>query len=307
MALFRLIRLPNLIIVSLTQFLLYYQVIRPAIAEIEFPPRFDAVHFTLLVFVTVLITAIGYVINDILDYPVDQINRPEGLIVERKISFQASYWLIAVMSLTGFFIALYLSFFVRQLHLLFLYPAALAGLYLYSAFLKKQWLIGNLLIGLYCAGAGAVLWLAELPALKQVAREDPDLAFLTQTLFLWFAGFAFLATVFREIIKDMEDLKGDQKGGYRTLPIKMGVETARKTAFTAGLILLTFIGYYGWTYRDQFSNSAVLYILLAVAMPLLGTLSYLWKAQSSRQFHQISQLAKFIILTGILLLLFTKP
>jgi 4-hydroxybenzoate polyprenyltransferase len=307
MALFRLVRLPNLFIVALTQYLLYYRVIRPAITNVELMPRFDHLHFSLLVLVTVLITACGNVINDVVDYPIDQINRPESVIVHRKISFQTAYWLIAATAMSGFFLSLYLSFYIRQVPFLLLYPVALGGLYLYTIFFKRLLIAGNLLIGLYCAGAGAVLWLAEQPALKQLALKNPSFSFHTRTIFLWFLGFAFLATLFREIVKDIEDLKGDQEGGYRTMPVRLGFLQTKKIALGTGLLLMLFIGYYGWTYQQQFSATVLWYMLLAVGIPLLGTIVFLFRAESSKQFHQASQLVKFIILTGILSLFFIKP
>ena len=80
MALLKLIRFPNLVIVILTQFLLY-ELLRQQLSFGTIELSLDYVHFSYLVFVTVLITSAGYIINDILDLSTDLINRPNKIII----------------------------------------------------------------------------------------------------------------------------------------------------------------------------------------------------------------------------------
>ncbi len=304
MAFFRLVRFPNLFIVALTQSLLYLRLLRPALEEAGIPPIFDPLHFALFVGVTVAITAAGYIVNDLIDYEVDLINRPEKIILHRHISFQTAYWLVGALLLSGFFTALFLAAYVGRLYLITLFPAALAGLFWYNTFLKRQALTGNIVIALYCAGAGAVLWLAEGPALRELARQEPALYVKTWSVFIWFLIFAFLATLFRELIKDIEDMKGDRSAHFRTAPIRWGEERARRLAVLLGITLLLFIGGYGYYYQQQFGPPALLYLSLAVGLPLLGTLSVLHRARHPAAYHRVSTLTKLVILTGLLLLLF---
>jgi 4-hydroxybenzoate polyprenyltransferase len=304
MAFFRLVRFPNLFIVALTQSLLYLKLLRPALEEAGILPVFDHLHFALFAGVTVAITAAGYIVNDLIDYEVDLINRPEKIILHRHISFQTAYWLVGALVLSGFFTALFLAAYVGRLYLITLFPAALAGLFWYNAFLKRQALTGNIVIALYCAAAAAVLWLAEGPALRELARQAPALYVKTWSVFIWFLIFAFLATLFRELIKDIEDMKGDRSAHFRTAPILWGEERARRLALLLGTALLLFIGGYGYYYQQQFGLPALLYLSLAVGLPLLGTLGTLHRARHQAAYHRVSTLTKLVILTGLLLLLF---
>ena len=93
MAFFRLIRTPNLIIVAITQALLYFNVLIPVYKEYEIRPQLDLFLFACFTFVTVCITAGGYIINDLLDQEADASNKPEKQIVGKDISEQVAGWL----------------------------------------------------------------------------------------------------------------------------------------------------------------------------------------------------------------------
>lgn len=306
MALLQLLRFPNLLIVILTQYLLYYRLLRPAILSENLQPVFDHGHFAVFVLVTVFITAIGNIFNDIIDYDIDLLNRPERVVLQRKISFSTAYWLAAALGLSGFFLAVYLAFHVGRPYLLFLYPLAIVGLNFYNADLKKRPLTGNLVIALYCAGAGAVLWLAEKPALDILALTGAEKQLKAWSIFLWFLIFAFLATVYREMVKDLEDVKGDKAFHCRTLPIIWGEKRSKQLALFFGLLLLAFISFYGFLNAKQFEFPALAYMGLSIGAPLLFSMGALYRARSEKDYHRISRIAKFIILTGILLLLFVR-
>ena len=84
-ALLRLVRFPNLVIVALTQYLLYYGLLLPAFRQYSLEPALDGEHFSLLVAVTLLISAGGYVINDIVDFRIDLINRPDKVVIKFNV------------------------------------------------------------------------------------------------------------------------------------------------------------------------------------------------------------------------------
>ena len=306
MALFRLVRLPNLIIVLLTQYLLFYRLLRPAMLSSGIQPVLDDLNFALFALVTTGITAWGYVVNDLLDPKTDLIHRPEKVILERKHSFQTAYWIAGALFLLCFFASFYLAFSLGRLPLLGIYPAAIMGLFAYNAYFKRKFLTGNFLIALYCAGAAAVLWLAELPALSELGVKAPVTALKVRSIFLWFTAFAFLITMFREIIKDIEDVKGDRIAGCRTAPVVVGENGARQLATFFGLLLLLFLVLHGYYYHPQFGNAVMVYLTVAVALPLVVALIALQGAGNERAYHRISQLVKMIMLSGILLLLFIK-
>lgn len=295
----RLIRFPNLTIVALTQFLLYHQIILPALQAATITPTFTQQLFFLFIFVTILITAGGYIINDLIDLEIDLLNKPERVIISRKIPHQTAYWLYFVLNATGFILSLYIAFLTNRMQLLFIFPVAVSGLLVYSLWLKKRLLSGNILIAVYCAGVAAIVWIAELPALKKLPTVDYEHVI---QLSLFYAGFAFLSTLFREIVKDMEDAQGDTFGGARTLPIVWGLGAAKSIAFITGIILLFFLGYVVYALKSDMGTVA---ILLLTALAILISIGewLLYKAQNKLQFYQLSQFAKVIMLGGVLLLL----
>lgn len=303
-ALLSLIRFPNLVIVALTQYLLYYRVLLPPLKELGIERTLDDHAFSVFVLITVLITAGGYIINDLLDHSIDVVNKPQKTIIEREIDASTAYWLYFSLNLLGYILALYLAFIVEYLPWLFLYPAAVTGLYLYSHTLKKRPLWGNLLVAFYCAAVAAVLLLAEREGFQLLFDQSPAAARRISALFLWYVTFAFLATLYRELIKDLEDEPGDRGQGLRTAPIAWGQERARTVTLVIGLLLLLFIVLWSAGFLADFRMAFWLVLGAGVTFPLLYTLFRLRRADSAPQFHHLSQVTKWIMLAGILLLLF---
>jgi 4-hydroxybenzoate polyprenyltransferase len=304
MALLRLIRFPNLLIVALMQGLLFGRIILPPLQAQELSPALNSFHFSLLALVTVIITAGGYIINDIADFRIDMVNRPERVVVHKHIPVETAYWLYFSLNLSGFVLSLYLAFYVGNLPLVNLFPAAVLGLFFYSVYLKRVALLGNLLISAYCALAAGIVWFAERNAIGELASLQPEAAGRLNVFFLTYMGFAFLLTFYREIVKDIEDVKGDLQQNCRTIPILWGVPTAKSIAMFAGLLLLGLIAYMGSLVPGSFSGLAGIFIFVIVALPLAVSLVLLYRAGAVEDYRQLSGLAKFIMAGGILFLLF---
>jgi 4-hydroxybenzoate polyprenyltransferase len=304
MALLRLIRFPNLLIVALMQGLLFARIILPPLQTQELSPALNSFHFSLLALVTVIITAGGYIINDIADFRIDMVNRPERVVVHKHIPVETAYWLYFSLNLSGFVLSLYLAFYVGNLPLVNLFPAAVLGLFFYSVYLKRVALLGNLLISAYCALAAGIVWFAERNAIGELASLQPEAAGRLNVFFLTYMGFAFLLTFYREIVKDIEDVKGDLQQNCRTIPILWGVPAAKSIAIFAGLLLLGLIAYMGSLVPGSFSGLAGIFIFVIVALPLAVSLVLLYRAGAVEDYRQLSGLAKFIMAGGILFLLF---
>ncbi len=298
----KLIRLPNLLLVALTQWLLYHEVLRPAFALYQISFRLNYAYFLIYVGVTLLITAGGYTINDIVDRDADLANRPDRVVIGRFLSLQSAYWLYIFFSLFGFFLAVYLAFYVDKLPLLGIYPLAVGLLYAYSVWLKKQPLIGNLVVALFCAGVPASVWLAEFPSIKELCVVAPSLGQKVVNLFSWYTSFAFLVNLFREIVKDLEDMSGDALVGYRTTPIAWGASTAKIVACISGISLLGLLVYYGFIFQRLFGAAVIAFLIFALILPLIISFQRLLIAREKRQYHRISTMIKLIMLSGIVLL-----
>lgn len=303
-ALLRLVRLPNLVIVALTQYLLYYVLLLPAFQAKGITPALDDAHFSLLVVVTLLITAGGYVINDIVDFRIDLINRPDKVVINRQIRVQSAYWLYFCFNLLGFLISLYLSFHIECIPLANLFPLAVILLFVYSTYLKRRAILGNLLVALFCAGVAGIVWFAERAGFQELVAAAPELAGRIGSIFSWYMAFAFLSTMFREVIKDMEDVQGDVGANCRTIPILWGIRVARGVAAAFGIGLAVFLLYFPLASPELFTELSLFFLIFGILLPLFLALIWVFRAREKEQYHQLSQLAKLVMLGGLALLLF---
>ncbi len=302
MTLLKLIRFSNLLIVALTQYLLHDFILLPALRLNNIRPALNQEHFLAYVLVTLSITATGYIINDLYDREIDQVNRPEKALVGVRISIQATTWLYAAISFGGFILALFLGFYTQRVHLVFIYPLALVLLYWYSAQLKKEPLAGNFLVALMCAAVAGAVWLAEMEPLRQLVEKAPVAASRIRLLFIWYMVFAFLVTLYREIVKDLEDMKGDEQQNCRTTPIHWGEPAAKWLAGGSGLLLFLFLTFQGITLNQQFGLPVTVFLLFTILAPLGYSFQRLLVAHSSSEYHFISTLLKVVMLNGLLLL-----
>lgn len=303
-ALLRLVRFPNLLIVALTQCLLYYVLLLPAYGQHGLEPVLDRAHFSLLVAVTVFITAGGYVINDIVDFRIDIVNRPDKVVINRQIRVQSAYWLYFCFNLLGFLAALYLSFYVECVPLANLFPLAVALLFVYSVYLKSRALLGNLLIAFFCAGVAGIVWFAERDSFQQLMEVAPALAERIGSIISWYMAFAFLSTMFREVIKDMEDVQGDVGANCRTIPVRWGMKVAKGVAAAFGLGLAVFLIYLALSLPSLFTELSLAFLIFGVLGPLFLALIWIFRAHKKEQYYRLSQLAKLIMLGGLAMLLF---
>ncbi len=304
MAILRLIRFPNLAIVALTQYLLEYIVIAPAFRAYGIERSLDGFHFFLLVITTICIAAGGYIINDILDYQMDMINRPGKVVIDKSISRRSAFTLFHLFTFSGFGIALYLAQHVGNIPLVLIYPGAIWLLFVYSKYLKKEAFWGNFVIAVFCASVAGIVLFAER---KGFVSLPPDSFQFVKIIFIAYLVFAFLSTIYREIIKDIEDFKGDQTYGCNTLAVKYGVQFAKSIAFCFGGILLAGIIWWMFFQITYFNSTKLLFLVFALNfMAVIVSLLLLTKARSKKEFSRLSLVAKYIMVSGLIYLFFLK-
>jgi len=246
-----------------------------------------------------IITAAGYVINDVLDYKIDQINRPQTIIIGRKISLSNGWKLYGLLNGLGFILSLGIAYFLGRVSFVFIYFITVFLLWLYSYALKTSAFIGNLVVALFCAFVPGVIWFAEREAYSSLYDHN-TLAY--QSLIILIGGyclFAFFSTLLREIIKDLEDQDGDAQLGAKTLPILLGNKITKFLASIFGIILLGII--YNWVFHESVNAQIkdILFLALGVAAPTIYILFNLAFAKSKKHFHHLSQVTKGIMLMGL--------
>lgn len=308
-AFLRLIRWPNLVFIVLTQFLFYCCIIittynSHTIAGAWF---LSWPLFWWLSTSSVLIAAAGYIINDYFDLNIDQVNKPDNIIIQKFIKRRwAIFWHLG-LSFAGVVITFIVSWKIGNY---VIGPVNLVAVFLllfYSTTFKKKFLIGNIIIALLTAWVIFVLYISELDLVTFTSEKFYPVA-MTRIfkLAVLYGGFAFVISLVREVIKDMEDIKGDTAYGCRTMPIVWGIPASKVFAgvwlivlILAVIVLLVYAVLIGWFVASLFA-------LTLVVVPLVMILRNLYSAVTTAQFHSISTLIKLVILTGIVSMAFFK-
>lgn len=295
------VRWPNLVFIALAQFLFQYCIYQPIYAG-HIPPD-DKVRFLFLLAGSVFIAAGGYAINDYFDENIDEVNRPSSRVVGKIIGRRWAIVWHGVLSFAGLYCSWLSLFSVRQGYLLFLNLCAILLLWFYSTQFKKSFLIGNALIALLVSWSIIVVFFSKLDPSQVVGATYPAQLRLFRFAVLY-AGFAFLATMARELVKDVEDMAGDRKFGSRTLPIVWGLPVAKLFA-ALWLILLAVMLVVVSVYLLQLRmHLAFSYLVAVIFLPLILLLTRLKNASTAADFRRISSQLKWIQLAGILSMLF---
>lgn len=297
-AFFRLVRLPNLFFMALTQvlfqFCIYLPLYRGAV------PADDGWRFTLLVFASLFIAAGGYVINDYFDINIDEVNRPKRMVVDKVIHRR---WAIAwhfMLSGAGIILTALALPLMHKWYLVVANIACIVLLWFYSTNFKKSLLTGNIVISLLTAWTILIIFFSKVEPQDAFGGEHHRFFRLA----VLYAGFAFIISLVREAIKDMEDMPGDVRYGCRTMPIVWGVN-ATKVYAAVWLIVLIAVLVILQVYVLQFNWwMAVAYSVPCIVFPLLILLFKLRKSHTTADFHQLSVLTKLVMLTGIISMAF---
>jgi len=302
-AFFKLVRWPNLVFIALTQLLFRFFVLRfaysPADAVVNM--KLPLVPFCLLVFASVCIAAAGYIINDYFDINIDLVNKPDRLIIGRYIKRRWAIVLHIALSFVGLVLSAYVGYKLLNFYIPLFNLIAIAALWFYSTTFKRKLLVGNILISLLTAWVILVLTFCEyrfhLIAPGTYWKRIVKLSMI-------YAGFAFIISLIREVIKDIEDMPGDAKYNCKTMPIMWGIQVSK--VFTAVWIVVIigaaagiqiYIVQLGWWF-------SALYSLLFIIIPLVWILRKLYLAKSQKDFHELSSAVKIVMFTGILSMIF---
>jgi 4-hydroxybenzoate polyprenyltransferase len=305
---FNLIRLPNLLIIAVTQFAMRYLIMDPLLPSAGFSLQFDNLHFMLLVFATMSIAAAGYIINDYFDTKADRINKPEKVVVGVSVNRRAAMTLHVIFNLIGIGTGVYLSIHIDLLAVSFIFFLTAGLLWFYSTNYKRQFLVGNITVAFLTALVPLIVVLFEIPMLN---REYGNILLQYNSnfnyIFIWVAGFsifAFITTLIREIIKDAEDFEGDAAYGMKTLPIVAGTRITRLvlsvlisgTIFLLIFILVKFIMFSG----DDPDFISLVYFGAFLIIPFFILLTLVIVASGKKDYHRASILVKLIMLFGVL-------
>ena len=290
----RLFRLPNLVLLAIMQAAVRVCVAVPAVGLRAWEAYYSETNFWLGVMMTAAAAASGYVVNDLYDLDTDQINKPSRVVVGKLLSVRHTWAVYAALWVVVVACSAALAMSHTILGWYGLLPTAL--LWLYAAYLKRTPFVGNLLV------ASLTAWAVAFPLFPLLEAPPTVWANLAGKLGLAYIAFAFVANLWREVVKDLEDVEGDAMAGCQTLPVVWGM---RKTQYLALALGAGFVVLTAALLFVLYNAGAVLAFVVGVSLllcPSLFALYLLKEAEEPTEYNLVSSIIKGIIAVGLLLL-----
>lgn len=297
----KLIRWPNLLIVLVSMVFIQLLVIEPIFRFPLFTAGMNLFQFILLIIATLSITIGGYMINDFFDMQADGVNKPGENQVGKKFSVartQLFYWIFTIFgSLAG----TYLSWMTGHLTYALIFILTAGALWFYSERYQCMPLVGNVLVAFLSALSFGLVWLYNFVALT----NNPPAFAAVQSMFplinhfvLMYMGFAFIVNLMREIVKDIEDIEGDNRFGCRTFAVVFGQQKSKIVAISVAIIGIIFTVWFQVLFLAVEFYTFFGYFVL---IDLLFVVSIIWLIQAKKKsdFKRISFFMKLIMLIGI--------
>ncbi len=255
-----------------------------------------------------MIAAGGYIINDYFDTKSDMINRPDNVVVGTDVSRgNALAWhlgLNIVACILGAMVSLRIGVWVFA----FFFPFVSGLLWFYSSTYKKMFLLGNVIVALLTGMIPLLPVAYEIPG--QMATDNVMIVngvYDLNLLFYWagaFGIFAFVTTIYREIIKDIEDIDGDREIGRSTVPVVIGVMASKIVIVV--LIACTIAALIVVWHKFLSDTISAIYFGVMLILPLIFLAYKVLTMKEKKQYHFASNFAKLIMLAGILFLLVVR-
>lgn len=290
-AIFKLVRPLNLLIIALTQILFHYFLIIPLLVLNDSVTSLSTYQFILLVLSTLLVAAGGYIINDIKDIKVDIINKPDKVIINNQVSRADGLKLYIGLTALGILLGIYLAYSINIIAMGAIHFLSAGLLFFYSTSYKKIFLLGTFIISIITALSIIIVLLFDMHALHNTVVVK----FVSV-----FAVFSFLVSFVREILKDIEDIEGDRFQKAATLPLVTSINASKNvTAVLIGIIITLLLVFCRYLYYivDYISLA---YVCIALVLPLFVLLYITVNAFDKKHFSRASGLAKLIMVLGIL-------
>jgi 4-hydroxybenzoate polyprenyltransferase len=291
-----LIRWKNLLIIVFTLWLVKF-----ALIDMQSGVVFPISHFEFLlcIIAAVLVAAAGYMINDVFDQQIDEINKPEKRLVGKVFSENSVKTTYFVLNLFSLVITVFVfhDFFLWTF--IIIQISAIITFFIYTKYLKNRGLLGNITVAFFSGilpfGIFLLFYLND--------NSSNEIADKITWISLAYSLFAFLISFMREIVKDMEDREGDEKTGCKTFAVTSQPSTVK--ALLAVLVLMSYIlilvfQIYLFVMGEKiFAYSFFLLHLLL----LFDFLPKVIKAKETKDYTLLSKKLKIIMAIGILLLL----
>lgn len=299
------LRPKNLAIIAFTLAILQYGVIHKlSHAELVLQGNL----FWIFTFIALIIAGTGNLVNDIFDREIDLVNKPNETYVSTFISVSNAWKYYFFLHAIGLLLACFVAHKTGQLYNIWIYPAVSISLYYYAKKWKSTLLWGNILISAFVAFIWGILFYAQFTARGQ---NDSYRALTMESrtlleLCISYMVFAFLINLIREIIKDIEDMEGDQKSGLITYPISKGIQPAKKLIVTLLLILNTVIIIWIFTSSLTTLFEERFFYLIFVIAPIGYLVQKILSAREKKDYTYASKVIKLIMIFSLSALFFIQ-
>ncbi|GGB85815.1 ubiquinone biosynthesis protein UbiA [Flavobacterium suaedae] len=237
----------------------------------------------LIVLASSLTIASGYIINNFYDAQKDLINRPKKSMLDRLVSQKTKLYVYFTLNFVVAFLALLVSW-----RAFIFFSGYIFLIWFYSHKLKKYPVIGNL----------TAAFLAVLPffGILMYFKNFYEVIFAHAT-------FLYLLILTRELIKDLENVKGDFVNNYRTIPVMFGEKTSKQIItlliFFTIIPVYLLVAEYDVGYMDIYFYAGMIVIIYF--------LTRLWKAKSKKQYLELHNILKFLIVAGVFSIVLIEP
>lgn len=263
-------RIPNLIIIGLTQFITAYFLLDMPLWMLM------KARFILFILSTGMIGAAGYIINDYFDQKIDMVNRPGKVIIGTTLGRRLALLFHIVLTISGIGVGFFIDPFIGAVHIF-----SAGALWTYSAVLKRWILLGTLTIA----------FLTSLTLLLvMIYFKEFSLLVVAYSLF-------GCVTIFiRENIKDIISAKGEGQFGFQSVPIVWGIRGAKTVIYLAGIAGVGMLTFYLWS----IPNWNVRYFFFSVLIFVFWMAYKLAKADKMRDFTNLKRYIDVIIVAGLM-------
>ena len=255
--------------------------------KLIFPTNVDSPGWLLLLHIIIVAAAAagGYLINDVFDHAADQINKPSHTTLSKQNGMRG--W--AVLNLLALASSLVFARIAGSYALFLLTATTIALLFCYSRWWQRWTLLGNAVVALLCA-----LVVLSVPLCASIPA-NPWALFHGHRFSLDFkvlAVLAFLVSLVREIIKDLEDREGDKAVGMATLAI-LSEPLARWLALICMLILTFVLTVYLFSQERSLGGAGHLWTCLLLLISLLLSVR-IYQSRQKKTYQMLRPLVQSI-------------
>ena len=272
LSLFSVIRGYNILILVFAQYLTAAFILAPdlPLRDVIFDPN---LFFLILSSATVI--ASGYIINNFYDSEKDLINRPKKTMLDRLISQRTKLSVYFILNFAAIIFASYVSF-----RAVIFFSVYIFMIWFYSHRVKKILFLGNIVASILAITPFFVVFIYY----KNF-----------ETVIFIHATFLFIMIAMRELVKDLENLKGDLIQNYKTIPVVYGEKWSK--LFLSVLTILAVIPILLLT--TKFDTGLMDYYFYISLILLLFFLLFLYFSNSKWQYLLLHNILKLIIVAGV--------